>query len=148
MTATGDHDRGCVQYTQWHMQAKAHNIALLAADKVCRRHWSVPAQTRAGRHTGNALAGRHSAAHPAVTAAHRPQLEHCALMMYHAVQCCAVLCCPQVREYTDPTCDALLPELAPEVRGHVKTLVLDLEDVLVHKEWSRAKGWQVGRQTL
>jgi hypothetical protein len=49
----------------------------------------------------------------------------------------------QVREYTDPTCDALLPELAPEVRGHVKTLVLDLEDVLVHKEWSRAKGWQV-----
>ena len=29
------------------------------------------------------------------------------------------------------------------MRGHVKTLVLDLEDVLVHKEWSRAKGWQV-----
>jgi hypothetical protein len=51
-----------------------------------------------------------------------------------------------VREYTDPTCDALLPELAPEVRGHVKTLVLDLEDVLVHKEWSRAKGWQVRHQ--
>lgn len=49
----------------------------------------------------------------------------------------------KVREYTDPTCDALLPELAPEIRGQVKTLVLDLEDVLVHKEWSRAKGWQV-----
>eukprot|EP00879_Flechtneria_rotunda_P000046 GHRR01000076.1.p1 GENE.GHRR01000076.1~~GHRR01000076.1.p1 ORF type:complete len:396 (+),score=164.29 GHRR01000076.1:1422-2609(+) len=49
----------------------------------------------------------------------------------------------KVREYTDPTCDSLLPELAPQLRGHVKTLVLDLEDVLVHKEWSRAKGWQV-----
>jgi import inner membrane translocase subunit TIM50 len=57
------------------------------------------------------------------------------------VLCSAVLL--QIREYTDPTCDALLPDLAPEVRGHVKTLVLDLEDVLVHKEWTRAKGWQV-----
>lgn len=51
--------------------------------------------------------------------------------------------CCQVREYADPTCDALLPELAPEVKGYVKTLVLDLESVLVHKEWTRAKGWQV-----
>lgn len=49
----------------------------------------------------------------------------------------------QVREYADPSCDALLPELAPELRGRVKTLVLDLEGLLVHKEWSRAKGWQV-----
>jgi import inner membrane translocase subunit TIM50 len=53
-----------------------------------------------------------------------------------------------VREYADPSCDALLPELAPELRGRVKTLVLDLEDVLVHKEWSRAKGWQVGAACL
>eukprot|EP00882_Tetradesmus_deserticola_P005763 GHRQ01006068.1.p1 GENE.GHRQ01006068.1~~GHRQ01006068.1.p1 ORF type:complete len:386 (+),score=200.55 GHRQ01006068.1:271-1428(+) len=49
----------------------------------------------------------------------------------------------KVREYADPSCDTLLPELAPELRGRVKTLVLDLEGVLVHKEWSRAKGWQV-----
>ncbi|WIA36953.1 hypothetical protein OEZ86_008193 [Tetradesmus obliquus] len=49
----------------------------------------------------------------------------------------------KVREYADPSCDALLPELAPELRGRVKTLVLDLEGLLVHKEWSRAKGWQV-----
>jgi hypothetical protein len=25
----------------------------------------------------------------------------------------------------------------------IKTLVLDLEGLLVHKEWTRAKGWQV-----
>eukprot|EP00878_Enallax_costatus_P002564 GHUV01002746.1.p1 GENE.GHUV01002746.1~~GHUV01002746.1.p1 ORF type:complete len:384 (+),score=76.30 GHUV01002746.1:351-1502(+) len=49
----------------------------------------------------------------------------------------------KVREYTDPTCDALLPELDPQLRGRVKTLVLDLEDLLVHKDWSRARGWQV-----
>lgn len=48
----------------------------------------------------------------------------------------------KIREYTDPTCDRLLPDLAPELRGRVKTLVLDLDDVLVHKEWTRAKGWQ------
>jgi hypothetical protein len=29
--------------------------------------------------------------------------------------------------------------------GRVKTLVLDLEDVLVHRDWSRAKGWQIYR---
>lgn len=29
------------------------------------------------------------------------------------------------------------------VRKGIKTLVLDLEGLLVHKEWTRAKGWQV-----
>ncbi len=53
---------------------------------------------------------------------------------------------PQVREYTDPSCDKLLPDMAPEHRGRIKTLVLDLDDLLVHKEWSRARGWQVGQQ--
>jgi len=48
-----------------------------------------------------------------------------------------------VREYTDPRCEALLPDQPSEWRGRVKTLVLDLEGLLVHKEWSRAKGWQV-----
>ncbi len=50
---------------------------------------------------------------------------------------------PQVREYTDPSCDKLLPDLPPELRGRVKTVVLDLEDVLVHREWTRAKGWSI-----
>ncbi len=54
----------------------------------------------------------------------------------------------QVREYTDPPCEKLLPDLAPELRGRVKTLVLDLDNVLVHKEWTRAKGWQVRWQGL
>lgn len=53
----------------------------------------------------------------------------------------------QIREYADPSCDTLLPEMAPELVGRVKTLVLDLEGLLVHKEWSRAKGWQVGGRT-
>jgi hypothetical protein len=33
----------------------------------------------------------------------------------------------------------------PQWAGRIKTLVLDLEDVLVHREWSRAKGWQIYR---
>ncbi len=48
-----------------------------------------------------------------------------------------------MREYTDPSCDKLLPDLPPELRGRVKTIVLDLEDVLVHREWTRAKGWSI-----
>ena len=51
-----------------------------------------------------------------------------------------------MREYTDPSCGALLPDLAPEHRGRIKTLVLDLEGTLVHKEWSRAKGWQIHKR--
>ncbi|GBF92706.1 mitochondrial import inner membrane translocase subunit-like [Raphidocelis subcapitata] len=52
----------------------------------------------------------------------------------------------KVREYTDPPCERLLPDLDPAYVGRVKTLVLDLEDVLVHREWSRAKGWQIYRR--
>ena len=31
--------------------------------------------------------------------------------------------------------------LAPPCR-HVKTLVLDLDDVLVHSDWARSRGWR------
>lgn len=51
-----------------------------------------------------------------------------------------------MREYTDPSMDKLLPELAPELRGRVKTLVLDLEGILVHKEWTRASGWKIHKR--
>lgn len=67
--------------------------------------------------------------------------------MKTALTATAAAAAVQIREYTDPTCDTLLPELDPQLRGRVKTLVLDLEDVLVHKNWSRGKGWQVIQST-
>lgn len=52
--------------------------------------------------------------------------------------------CLQIHEYTDPRCPALLPDQPPHYAAMgIKTLVLDLEGLLVHKEWTRAKGWQV-----
>jgi hypothetical protein len=51
----------------------------------------------------------------------------------------------KLREYTDPPCDRLLPDMDPAYAGRVKTLVLDLEGLLVHREWTRAKGWQIFR---
>jgi len=49
----------------------------------------------------------------------------------------------QIKSYTDPTYHKLLPDLAPQLRGSIKTLVLDLDDLLVHKEWTRQSGWQL-----
>lgn len=49
----------------------------------------------------------------------------------------------KIKEYTDPTFDKLLPDMAPELRGRIKTLVLDLENTLVHREWTRANGWKI-----
>jgi len=49
----------------------------------------------------------------------------------------------QIKEYADPTFDKLLPDMPPEIRGRVKTLVLDLDEVLVHKEWTRQRGWSI-----
>jgi hypothetical protein len=49
----------------------------------------------------------------------------------------------QVREFTDPISESLLPDLAADQRrAHTRTLVLDLEDVLLHLEWDRRKGWR------
>ncbi|MEW5298217.1 MAG: hypothetical protein WDW36_001366 [Sanguina aurantia] len=48
-----------------------------------------------------------------------------------------------LRDFTDPTYHKLLPDMMPELRGRVKTLVLDLDDLLVHKEWTRKKGWTI-----
>lgn len=52
----------------------------------------------------------------------------------------------QVRDFTDPTYHKLLPDLPAEYRGRLKTLVLDLDDLLVHKEWTRQKGWTIFRR--
>ncbi|KDD72284.1 NLI interacting factor-like phosphatase, partial [Helicosporidium sp. ATCC 50920] len=47
----------------------------------------------------------------------------------------------ELRKYADPPSDALLPDLPPAAR-HVKTLVLDLDGVLVHSDWTRERGWR------
>lgn len=47
----------------------------------------------------------------------------------------------KIKEFTDPSHHSLLPDLDPALRGRIKTLVLDLNDVLVHKEWTRQNGW-------
>jgi len=45
------------------------------------------------------------------------------------------------RSYADPSCERLLPDLPPE-HDYVKTLVLDLDDVLVKSDWNRQRGWK------
>lgn len=46
--------------------------------------------------------------------------------------------CTSSRRYADPPNDRLLPDLPPHAR-HIKTLVLDLDDVLVHSDWTRGR---------
>ena len=43
-----------------------------------------------------------------------------------------------MKKYADPPSDRLLPDLPPHAR-HVRTLVLDLDDVLVHSDWTRGR---------
>ncbi|KAL5126257.1 Mitochondrial import inner membrane translocase subunit TIM50 [Glycine soja] len=47
----------------------------------------------------------------------------------------------QVRSYTEPYTDKLLPDLLPQEQ-HVFTLVLDLNETLIHYIWTRDTGWQ------
>lgn len=47
----------------------------------------------------------------------------------------------EVKKYSDPPSEALLPDLPPQA-GHVRTLVLDLDNLLVHSDWSRKRGWR------
>ena len=46
-----------------------------------------------------------------------------------------------VAAYADPPTDRLLPDLPPHA-SHVRTLVLDLDDLLVHSHWTRGRGWR------
>lgn len=46
-----------------------------------------------------------------------------------------------MKKYADPPSDKLLPDLPPHAR-HIKTLVLDLDDVLIHSDWTRGRGWR------
>ena len=47
----------------------------------------------------------------------------------------------EMKKYADPPSDRLLPDLPPHAR-HIKTLVLDLDNVLVHSDWTRGRGWR------
>ncbi|KAK2080395.1 hypothetical protein QBZ16_000248 [Prototheca wickerhamii] len=47
----------------------------------------------------------------------------------------------EMKKYADPPSEKLLPDLPPQAR-HVKTLVLDLDDLLVHSHWTRERGWR------
>ncbi|XP_075112903.1 mitochondrial import inner membrane translocase subunit TIM50-like [Nicotiana tabacum] len=47
----------------------------------------------------------------------------------------------QVRGFSEPTSDQLLPDLHP-LEQHVFTLVLDLSETLIHSDWKRDRGWR------
>jgi mitochondrial import inner membrane translocase subunit TIM50 len=46
-----------------------------------------------------------------------------------------------IASYADPPTDRLLPDL-PRNAAHVRTLVLDLDGVLVQSDWRRGRGWR------
>lgn len=47
----------------------------------------------------------------------------------------------QVQGFSEPYAEKLLPDLHP-AEQHVFTLVLDLQETLIHYDWTREKGWQ------
>lgn len=46
-----------------------------------------------------------------------------------------------VKHFAEPSHPQLLPPLLPE-HSYVRTLVLDLDGVLVHSDWNRKRGWR------
>lgn len=51
----------------------------------------------------------------------------------------------QMGYYTEPTFTKLLPEVDPNLKPPL-TLVLSLEDLLVHSEWSTKHGWRTAKR--
>jgi import inner membrane translocase subunit TIM50 len=49
----------------------------------------------------------------------------------------------QMGYYTEPTFDKLLPDVTP---APPYTLVLSLEDMLIHSEWTREHGWRTAKR--
>jgi len=49
-------------------------------------------------------------------------------------------------EYSRPVWEVLLPDPLPSPYQRPYTLVLDLDDLLIHSSWSRAKGWQIAKR--
>ncbi|KAH9615110.1 hypothetical protein KSS87_008306 [Heliosperma pusillum] len=48
----------------------------------------------------------------------------------------------QVRGYTEPLSDKLLPDLPPQLQNSIFTLVVDLNETLVYSDWKRERGWR------
>mmetsp|Transcript_17990 Transcript_17990/g.32017 ORF Transcript_17990/g.32017 Transcript_17990/m.32017 type:complete len:369 (-) Transcript_17990:85-1191(-) len=48
-----------------------------------------------------------------------------------------------VKDYADPPTDKLLPDIPPNVIYPRLTVVLDLNETLVHSDWTRGRGWKV-----
>ncbi|GHP12029.1 mitochondrial inner membrane protein [Pycnococcus provasolii] len=48
-----------------------------------------------------------------------------------------------INYYKEPSAEKLLPDLPEAYRAHARTLVLDLDETLVHSDWTRARGWRV-----
>ena len=51
----------------------------------------------------------------------------------------------QVSYYTEPAFEKLLPDMDPSIRPPM-TLVLSLEDLLIHSEWTRENGWRMAKR--
>ncbi|KAI9659101.1 MAG: mitochondrial inner membrane protein required for protein import [Bathelium mastoideum] len=51
----------------------------------------------------------------------------------------------QVSYYTEPAFQKLLPDMDPAMRPPM-TLVLSLEDLLIHSEWTREHGWRMAKR--
>lgn len=47
----------------------------------------------------------------------------------------------QIKGFTEPTSDKLLPDLHP-FEQHIFTLVLDLNETLIYSDWTRDRGWR------
>ncbi|KAM0879352.1 hypothetical protein ACQ4PT_034294 [Festuca glaucescens] len=47
----------------------------------------------------------------------------------------------QIKGFVEPSSEKLLPDLPPNEQ-HVFTVVLDLNDTLVHSDWKRERGWK------
>lgn len=54
----------------------------------------------------------------------------------------------KIRYFTEPSRDKLLPDPMPQYPGGLppRTLVLDLDETLVHSTWSRATGWKTAKR--
>ena len=47
-----------------------------------------------------------------------------------------------VKQFSEPSSEKLLPDLPPPAAQYMRTLVLDLDETLVHSDWRRERGWR------